>query len=198
MTTIVTRLFASADAGPAAVAALKAKKFKDSDIDVVAGGDGARAALINAGVYAGGADAYAAKLKDGGCVVVVRAPYGNAILANRVLDGQGPVASGVQHESVYVGSVDARPLYKYEKNLPELLPEGTLVLSEMMMPRAVISGEWTFSHIFGLPFLSSRRPSGGLTDNATPFSSALGLPLLSSREPKVRLIDSPPRARLID
>ncbi|WP_293867403.1 hypothetical protein [uncultured Alsobacter sp.] len=190
MTTIITRLFASPDKGAAAVSALKAKKFKDSDIDCIAG-DGAAGALSAAGVYEAAAQTYAEKLKDGGAVVVVRAPYGNAILAKRVLDAAGPEASPVKYDEVYLEAAD-KPVCTKDRYLPELLPEGTLVLSDMLFPRPVIKGDW---HMFG-GGLSNRVPSGNLTDWS--FSKMLGLPMLSNREPKVNLITSPPYASLID
>lgn len=191
MTTNITRLYASAEKAAAAVSALKAKKFKDSDIDCVAGGDGAAAALSAAGVYEAGAQTYAEKLKAGGAVVVVRAPYGNAILAKRVLDAAGPEASPVKYDEVYVESAD-KPVCTKDRYLPELLPDGTLVLSEMLFPRAVIKGDWK---MFG-GGLSNRVPTGGLSDWS--FSRMLGLPLLSSRTPKVNLITSPPYSSLIN
>lgn len=191
MTTNITRLYASAEKAAAAVSALKAKKFKDSDIDCIAGGDGAAAALSAAGVYDTGAQAYAEKLKAGGTVVVVRAPYGNALLAKRLLDEAGPEASPVKYDEIYVGSVD-KPVCTENRYLPELLPEGTLVLSDMLFPRPVIKGEWL---MFG-GSLSTRQPKVNLTD--WTFSGMLGLPMLSKREPKVNLISSPPYSSLID
>lgn len=191
MTTIITRLYASTEKGAAAVSALKAKKFKDSDFDCITGGEGAAAALAAAGVYEAGAQTYAEKLKGGGAVVVVRAAFGNAVLAKRILDASGPEASPVKYDEVYAGSQD-RPNQTKERYLPELLPDGTLVLSDMLFPRAVIKGDW---HMFG-GSLSSRVPTGGLSDWS--FSRMLGLPLLSSREPKVSLITSPPYSSLIN
>jgi hypothetical protein len=76
--------------GAAAVSALKAKKFQASDVDCIAGGDGAAAALSAAGVYQAAAETYAEKLKDGGAVVVVPRALRNALLAKRVLDEAGP------------------------------------------------------------------------------------------------------------
>ena len=191
MTTNITRLYASAEKAAAAVSALKAKKFKDSDIDCIAGGDGAAAALSAAGVYDAGAKAYAEKLKGGGAVVVVRAPYGNALLAKRLLDEAGPEASPAKYDEIYVGSVD-KPVCTQNRYLPELLPDGTLVLSDMLFPRPVIKGDW---RMFGGD-LSTRQPKVNLTD--WTFSGMLGLPMLSKREPKVNLITSPPYSSLID
>jgi hypothetical protein len=194
MTTIITRLYASSDKAAAAVSALKAKNFRNADVDCVAGDD-AGGALRAAGVYEAAAQTYAEKLKEGGAVVVVRAPYGNTILARRILDAAGPEASPVKHDEVFIGSVD-KPSCSDSRYLPELLPEGTLVMSDMLFPRAVIKGDWTLTGSFGL--LSNREPKVSLSDNATPFSSALGLPLLSKREPRVRIIETPPRATLIE
>ncbi len=132
---------------------------------------------MNAGIYPSAAKGYAERLAQGGALVVVRAPFGQALWSADILDGHGPIDSGVAFEEAYIESTPTHP-QRYNKYLPVLLDSDALILSGGSFPP--IAKSWSFSKMFGMPLLSSKQAGKAklLTDNTTPFSSALGLPLL--------------------
>jgi hypothetical protein len=183
MTTIITRLFASHDAGKAAIEALYAKGLRrDGGADIVGPMDDRNAAvsaIAKTGVPMKAASAYAPHLTGSTVLVVVRAPFGTSLEVKDTLDGHHPVASGLKTEEFYLGSVDRRSMAP-NRHLPTLLNSDTLVMSGRLLPTLVRSST-PFSSLFGMPTISrSSKTSGSLvTGSTTPFSSALGLPMLS-------------------
>ncbi len=180
MTTIITRYYATSDAAAAATAQLAEEEMRMDCVDLFSGG-GSEDGIIRAGVYASAAKAFAARLAEGGALVVVRAPFGQSYFVKDILDAHGPIDSGVAYSEQYIESQPSHP-ERYNAYLPVLLDSDTLVLSGPMMP-AVVSN-WSFSKMFGMPLLSD-KPAGRaklLSDNSTPFSSALGLPTLIDKK----------------
>ena len=104
MTTIVTRLYADATTAEQAVTALKLQKHPDSNIDTIASGAGAEAAMVEARVPAESAAAYAAAMKSGNAVVVCRAPFtplGAARNAIATMNEFDALDAGVENENFY-------------------------------------------------------------------------------------------------
>lgn len=179
MTTIITRLYASGDQAAAAATALRDSEFDDANISVFGAGPDQAGAVMAAGVHQSASDIYAHHLGEGAGLVVVRAPYGSAVTAMRILNRFDPVKTAVKVTERYLGTPDPRA--------KEILPQakkrmGTdiLVCSDGLFPPAVIRGTTFFSAWLGFPLLSMRGARASLVSGSTtPFSSALGLPMLS-------------------
>jgi hypothetical protein len=179
MTTIITRLYASGDQAAAAANALRESEFDNDNINVFSAGADQAAAIRAAGVHDSASEIYASHLRDGAGLVVVRAPFGSAVTASRILSRFHPVKTAVKTTDRYLGTPDPRRR--------EILPQpkkrmGTaiLVCSDGLFPPAVIRGSSFFSEWLGLPLLSARTGKAKLVSgNSTPFSSTLGLPVLS-------------------
>ena len=180
MTTIITRYYATADAAVAATAALADEDMRMDFVYRFVGGATADDIILT-GIYPTAAKAYAARLAEGGSLVVVRAPFGQSYFVKDILDAHHPIESGVAYSDQYVESQPSHP-ERYNAYLPVLLDSDTLILSGSAFP--AVAKEWSFSRMLGLPLLSN-KPSGRaklLNDNSTPFSSALGLPLLIDKK----------------
>lgn len=180
MTTIITRYYATTEAAGAATTQLADEEMRMEFVDRFEGG-ATEDAIILAGVYPSAAKAFAARLAEGGSLVVVRAPFGQSYFVKDILDAHGPIDSGVNFDELYVESQPSNPQH-YNAYLPVLLDPDTMIMSGSMMP--AVAKSWMFSSMLGLPLLSS-KPSGRaklLSDNPTPLSSALGLPLLIDKK----------------
>lgn len=180
MTTIITRYYATADAAVAATAALADEDMRMDFVHRFIGGASADD-IARTGMYAAAAQAYAARLAEGGSLVVVRAPFGQSYFVKDILDAHHPIDSGVDYSEQYVESQPTHP-ERYNQYLPVLLDSDALILSGSLFPP--VANDWSFSKMFGMPLLSN-KPSGRaklLNDNSTPFSSALGLPLLIDKK----------------
>jgi hypothetical protein len=107
MTTIVTRLYADATTAEQAATALKLQNHPDGNIDVIAAGKGAEAAMVDAQVPEGSAASYAKAMKSGNSLVVCRAPvtpFGAARNAMATLDEFDAMDAGVENENFYLTS----------------------------------------------------------------------------------------------
>jgi hypothetical protein len=102
MTTLVTRLYESADRASAAARELTGRGFPKNMISVVSGAGDVAAALAKARVPADAAKVYAAAIAKGGAVVAAEAPTGTSFRVRDALDSYGPVASGLASEETFL------------------------------------------------------------------------------------------------
>ncbi|MFK7876038.1 MAG: hypothetical protein AB8B71_09710 [Paracoccaceae bacterium] len=104
MTTIVTRLYADKVTAEQAVTALKLQNHPDGNIDMIASGKDAQAAMISASVPEDSAASYAKAMSSGAALVVCRAPvtpFGAARNAIATLDEFDSVDAGVENQNYY-------------------------------------------------------------------------------------------------
>jgi hypothetical protein len=203
MTTIVTRLYATAEKADAAAASLRKAGFTSLPLGVVkpgGKGDAGLAAIRALGVYEAAAKTYADRVKGGDSLVVVHAPFGKSYRAMEFMDAHEPINANVRYTEVYVPAKDPPNWTEKQRYLPILSNSDTLVLSDGLMPPAVIRNHrpmnsvisnnkpkarlisGTFSDKFGIPLLTEWRASKGkLLKTGTPFSTALGMPTLTDR-----------------
>jgi hypothetical protein len=106
MTTLVTRLYDSADRAQAAVKDLTSKGFRKDLASVVSDAASAAADLAAARVPADAAKLYADAVAKGGAVVAAQCPAGTSFKVRELLDSYGPKASGVAQEEVFLKTVD--------------------------------------------------------------------------------------------
>lgn len=193
MSTIITRLYKSEATAKKVVGALRAKGLKDEDISVFAGAtDGGD--LRAAGIDAAAADGLAARVGEGGALVVVRAPFGAAVKAQGAVDTQsslkidsdvayrysGARVGGSRSESVipgrkyYLSDPDDPPLAKSRYQISDMM--GWKLLSDRKPSPDILmeSGK----RIMPWEPLSTWQLGTKLSDKATPFSDALNWPTL--------------------
>lgn len=168
MAQTITRLYATADQASAAVAALRAARFPDSMITVIAppaaagpaGGhadmeagsteaaappaadalDAIVASIAKAGVLTAWAKVLAPDVQKGGTVVSVRAPFGSGQAAIRALDAHAPIASGSAEQlEVAKGWDDSAPA------------------SSMLQWDTKLSDPTPFATFWNIPTLTARR-----------------------------------------
>ena len=206
MSTIITRLFESNEHATAVVAELKRNLFTEDSITVVSSETNRPVEeLMATGLSESAARAYAEGVLRGGKAIVVRAPFGRASLAIRVLDQFSPTDVGVP--DTYQSTVDiAAPLSDW-LGLP-VLSRNPAPLSSLLGIRTLTEGGTQtklieepapLSRALGLPLLSSNpAPLSSavrlktLAGGAAPLSSSLRLPLLSNNpSPLSRLLGLP-------
>ena len=187
MTTIITRLYATADEAKTVVGALRKEGFAKGDITVLSGDGGTGSAdlmpaILEKGVYKAAAAIYADRVSQGASLLILRAPFGSATTAQALLEDTDAIDAGVKHPDSYEEAMPTRKV-EWGKNLPVLLSSDVLTFSDGLFPRAVLKN-WSFSSLFGLPYLTDWLPTGGslIDGSTTPFSSRLGLPLLTERQ----------------
>jgi hypothetical protein len=156
--------------------------------------------MTRAGVARWNATEYAARIAAGNVVVAVYAPFGRALMAERILQDHEPLAAAEAPRKDGPMFDEATPM----SNILGLKPlaEGKLPFESMTGLSSLARG-WFFSGLFGMGFgrakpapfssalglptltkgatpLSSMTGMATLSANATPLSSALGLPVLKS------------------
>jgi hypothetical protein len=184
MTTLITRLYANHDQARAVVDALKAKGFKDKDIDLISLADGSgipasklMEAFRKAWVPASSAVIYAEGVRQGEAVVAFRAPVGTFYKAKAIIDQFPSIDAGVKHTEVHLEATTT-PKMRQTRYLPELLKHDQRFLDSFFPD--IARGPRTF--VFGRPELPNYKPKANLiTGNTIVFSSRLGLPLLANK-----------------
>lgn len=184
MTTIISRLYATHESANGALDALKATGARPKDYDLIAAGTAGEAdlakAIRRAGVLPKAAETYAAKIREGAALLVVRAPIGRSVPAIRIMDAAGPIASGVKTEEMLANAAprDSRTLW--EKNLPNLIT-GTMVFSGGWLKPLTSRDRLMFQTMTGLKPLWNRPSTAKLVTDRPLFTQRFGLPLLTSR-----------------
>lgn len=194
MTQTISRLYGSRDQAQAAVAALKTNFFQDvylvSGSDDAAGGtttslDEITNAIMQAYVLKAHAQIYAVGVSRGGALVTVHAPFGTGARATAILDGHGPIESGLPAEPSTVMPWDEATPMSCILQMPVLVDESRAFEGFWnVLPLVTESG--APSSCSGLKLLldTDASLSGAvgmamLSDNPAPLSSWLKLPLLT-------------------
>ncbi len=176
----IVRLYGSVQQATNAVSRLHAEGIPANAIDVVTsagasapGGAGGEdplvAAIVRGYVLKRHATVYAQGVRRGGALVIVRAPFSWGGDVIEILDGFGPIDSGVPlREELGRGWDEATPL------------------SSILWLAPLANSAASFSAFWNLPILSRTGRTGcsvlGIGELASPASSlsrTLGLPLLS-------------------
>jgi hypothetical protein len=193
MPVTVIRVYASHAAAESAVKELKRQRFSSSDIHLVsapAGGGDVLPAIEEAGVSKYRAQRYAAALPEGGALVVVHPPFGNAALAEEVVDHFEPVTTGIPNHEYDLGTDyedDATPFSRLLgwkvllRNSPAPFSDA-LGWSTLKKPHAHEYPQSTPGKLLGgsATPLSNMLGLKVLTSNPAPLSSATGAKTLSS------------------
>ncbi|MEO0915009.1 MAG: hypothetical protein AAFY59_18830 [Pseudomonadota bacterium] len=183
MTTVISRLYESAETAHAVAAELKAAGLAANTIDVItqSGEESAAERIAAARVPSGAAETYAQMLSAERALLVCRAPFqpqGIAIKAMNIVDAHDPVTSGVANENHYVR----------EK------PKRFYTLSVFTDHRRMFSGDLKpgysrrtlgFSRTFGIPLLARKRNNNSVYKGGEYMSQRF-LPIpLTSNKPRV-------------
>lgn len=187
MTTIISRLFHPAQTARNAATSLRDDGFAAQDILIVTPSeegafdkDAALSAIAAMGVPSEDASVYGAAIDQGAGLVVVRAPFGTALTAIRMLDAYNPVAVDVAHPELYMRARPTGSAAHSDNPAPFSRALGLPVLS---------SDPALLSRLLGLPVLSRRPARTTLAPSrptfpvrmireAAPLSRLLGLPVL--------------------
>lgn len=192
----IVRLYPTAQQAAAAIRELQQWSFNDDAIDLIGPGEPPVAgaaddpilhAIMAAYVVKADAKVYAEGVRQGGHLVIIRAPFGTCGIAERILDGHAPSPSGVVAAKDPAAEWDdAAPLSSALK-LPTLLDGNSGLSSFLSMPTVVRRARTTCSWL-GIPelsgpssFLSSAIGLGLLSRKAAPLSSLFHIPLLSGK-----------------
>jgi hypothetical protein len=147
--------------------------------------DGIAASIMKGHVLKAHAMVFAERIRRGGTLVTVHAPFGTAAAAMNILDSHGPIDSGVPElkddivawdEAAPCSSALHMPVLLDDSatfskfwNVPPLLKKAATTSSALGIPETV-AAKGPYAGSFGLPLISQK---------ATILSSMLGLPVLS-------------------
>jgi hypothetical protein len=194
MPVTVIRVYGTHEAAENAVKELKRQRFSASDVHLVrAPEEGADAvpAIQEAGVSKYRAERFAGALTHGGALVVVHPPFGNAALAEEVLDHFEPVTThGIPSHEYDLGTDyedDATPFSRLLgwkvllRNNPAPFSDA-LGWSTLKKPGAHEYAQSTPGKLLGgsAAPLSNTLGLKILTENPAPLSSSTGMKTLSS------------------
>jgi hypothetical protein len=181
MTTIVTRLYDSAEKAHAAASALTDMGLPDSTIRIIGQGDGAEAQMIAARVGKESAAIYANHLSGGKTLLVVQAPFAPIGMAKSVMvvsDRFGPIPVAGVNANEYI-----REKPQTEKFLSILKDHRRFMSSDMDPGHPRERG--TVSSAFGLRTLSQHRTKrSAISGGAFMSTKFLPFPLLSQSKTK--------------
>lgn len=154
----IVRLYASVQAASAAVDVLKAEGFTSDLISVVTesagSSDAVAAAIAKAFVLKSEAKIYAAGVKGGSALVIVRAPFGTGGQVGDLLDSCGPIDSGFEEPIVRTNMWDESAPISSALQMPTL-SKSELPLSRIFGMRTITKDQ-SFS-LFGNGVISSDR-----------------------------------------
>lgn len=147
--------------------------------------DGIAASIMKGHVLKAHAVVFAERIRRGGTLVTVHAPFGTAAAAMNILDSHGPIDSGVPElkddivawdEAAPCSSalhmrvlLDDSATFSRFWNVPPLLKKAATTFSALGIPETV-AFKGPYAGTFGIPLISQK---------ATILSSMLGLPVLS-------------------
>lgn len=187
----ITRLYATAATAAQAAEELREEGFDDIFVVTPAGSDvplSAIAAQITEGrVHLSDARIYAKGVAAGHALVTVHAPFASGKLAETILDGHGPIDSGLPKPPPEILWDEATPLSS--ALMIPLLIDAPDPISKVIGIPAVTGGNCSLSETIGLPLLTtgempdSRWGMRFLSNNPTPLSSLLGLKVLKEFRP---------------
>lgn len=170
MSETICRLYATRDKAEKAAEALRKLGYADIHLFARTGGaetvESLAEAIAAARIVPDEARHYAERVNQGAVLVVVHTLFGGALRARMILDGEGPIESGLPKPSTAVApAAAASPAasgsgWFWAKHPFEALTGWSTLTKE----------GWMFSDRFGWRYLTS---------DPTPFSSAMGWKLLS-------------------
>jgi len=165
MATIITRVYKDEKAAKAVAATLQQGGFAARDVSVVGGGEGIADRLTGAGVGANTAAAAAEKIEGGNAAVVIAAPFGKAVKAQRIVDAAKPIALSVDKADDYVpaGEMAASKPDKVMGSHPRFLTSSNY-------PGGARDSK-PFSALFGMRMLSDRRAPNAVIRGGRLFLS---------------------------
>lgn len=126
--------------------------------------------LMSAQIWKGHAEIYAERLKKGGALVLVYAPFGSALAAEAALDAHQPVDKGLSTSQV-------KPDYVWDDAAPLSSVLHIPVLTNVKLPAETLSGVPSLTK--GTAFLSDFFGFGLLKSGVHHNETSMGLPLLS-------------------
>jgi len=213
MSVTVIRMYSTVQAADDTLKELQRHRFSNGDIHVVhPPAEGAEsgvtvAAIIEGGVSRHQAERYAEGVIKGGSLVIIHPPFGNAALAEEVMDHFSPIDTGVPTRDFDSGidyESDATPFsralgWKVLLHSPSpfsdalgwktLLHEKAKTYPATFKIKLLSHNPAPFSRLFGLPLLSNKAAPFSaatgmktLSHNPAPFSSLLGWKTLSSKQ----------------
>lgn len=170
MSETICRLYATRDKAEKAIAALRKLGYADIHLFARTGGaetvESLAEAIAAARIVPDEARTYAERVSQGAVLVVVHTLFGGALRARMILDGEGPIDSGLPKPTTTAvapaAAASAAPGsgWFWAKHPFEALTGWSTLMKE----------GWMFSDRFGWRYLTS---------DPTPFSSAMGWKLLS-------------------
>ena len=180
MTTVITRLYAKASTAKSVSSALRGEGISPSWTDVIAAGEGAQAKMEAAKVRPEAAAAYAAAMTDDSALVVVRAPtipFGTALKAMKVMNGQPAVDAGVEKEDYLIRSM---PRKRTRSELSIMAHHPRFFGDDVVAPQYKRRRR-SFSERFGWPLLSDRVPRNRVWKDGGLVTEKY-FPMLSQRQ----------------
>jgi hypothetical protein len=192
MTTIVSRLYESADTANRVADTLREEGFPDSTLSVIT--DAKKKPITEAQVDDKDAAKYVKAMKDGDgrALFVCRAPFtpfGAARRAQEVADGETAVDAGVENENRHVSQTPDIDAMKGEK----VLSDHPLMLTNKSYVGSGWSN-WTLSGVFDIPLVKRRKepPDTVIRGGAYVSKSFWPQPLLSNKPRKRSVLDDAP------
>jgi hypothetical protein len=190
------RMYASADQAKAVVSTLIADGFAEELITLVTAqstppanapasaksDDPILSSIMAAYVLKDHAKVYAAAIRGGKALVIVRPEFSSGARAEYLMDAAGPVESGISTDHERLPLWDDTVPFSSALHLP-VLAEGTAPLSAFFVLPVVTREGGTLCSALGLGELADSDTylfgEPKLSDAPAPFSSALRIPLLS-------------------
>ncbi|MFK7753497.1 MAG: hypothetical protein AB8B51_13200 [Sedimentitalea sp.] len=179
MTTVISRLYASADTAKGVLAALTQAGLPDGDVDLILPGGDAAQTMKTALISNDNAAVYDDALSGAKAVVVARVglmPMGAARRVIEMMDDQAPMALGLANENVYLRQ-KATPTREAGKTV---MSDHPRFLSSDL-PRGQVSHARTTQGL-GLKLVSQRKKRNSASSNGGGSSRLFWpMPLLSGR-----------------
>jgi hypothetical protein len=203
MTTTVARIYQSYGAALEASNEIHSRGFRSDEIDVISKAVNTQdsqitdltAEISRAGIPTDKVGAYAAAIDEGKSLLVVRAAWGSAKKALKIVGDHGPSEGDPLNDDFYVPTftfastevsedVSRFPFSAYFK-IPLLLKDATPLSRSWGIP-VLLPDTWTFSSFFSWPMLSNSFTFGApkLVNSGTVFSDELRAPVLTKTEPE--------------
>lgn len=165
MTTIITRLYQDENTANGVAQTLLENHFRQRMLDVIAGGD-AHVQMARAGVPKDAMDGYAQGIQNGNALLIVRAPFGGAKAATKLVDQTSSLAG----TSAYVSA---------EMPPQNILPDHPRFLSHDPSPGEA-RGRPFLATLFGKPLLKKQVNLDNSLYRGTKFWANWPLPHLVS------------------
>lgn len=208
MTTIVTRIYAAEQKAVAAADAAK-RKFGENEVTLVAPNKDPKSdpaaideAIVKGGVAKVEAPAYAEQVREGKWVVTVKASWGFANEAVRILDKYEPFDAGitpVEQQAIHDRFDEAAPFSAW-MGWAVLRPfNSNIQLTPFQSGIKLINDPAPLSAWFKWDVLKPFKSTLVLSDDPTPLSNKLGIAVLTNSKSSATLAqDDKGKAKLLD